>query len=52
MITLKMGDIQRYYDVIIVGAGVHGLCAAHTFLSVDPSLSLLIIDSKSSVGGV
>lgn len=52
MITLQMADIQKHYDVIIVGAGVHGLCAAHTFLSVDPSLSLLIIDSKSSVGGV
>lgn len=42
----------KHYDVIIVGAGVHGLCAAHTFLSIDPSLSLLIVDSKSSVGGV
>ncbi|KAL9130370.1 MAG: hypothetical protein Q9217_001428 [Psora testacea] len=44
--------IQKHYDVIIIGAGVHGLCAAHTFLLIDPSLALLIIDSKSSVGGV
>ena len=52
MMTLRMADVQRHHDVIIVGDGVHGLCAAHTFLSVDPFLSLLIIDSKSSVGGV
>ena len=47
-----MAVIHRHYDVIIVGAGVHGLCAAHTFLSIDPLLSILIADSKSSVGGV
>jgi len=44
--------MKEHYDVIIVGAGVQGLCAAHTFLSIDPCLTLLIIDSKSSVGGV
>lgn len=29
-----------------------GLCAAHTFLTVDPSLSLVTIDSKDTLGGV
>lgn len=47
-----MADIQEHYDVLIVGAGVHGLCAAHTFLMIDANLSILIVDSKSSVGGV
>ncbi|KAF4627390.1 hypothetical protein G7Y89_g10764 [Cudoniella acicularis] len=47
-----METSQSHYDCIIVGAGVHGLCAAHTFLSIDPSISLLILDEKSSLGGV
>lgn len=47
-----MAATQNHYDVVIVGAGVHGLCAAHTFLSIEPSLTLLVVDSKSTVGGV
>ena len=47
-----MATPSEHFDVIIVGAGVHGLCAAHTFLSIDPSLSLLILDDKSTIGGV
>ncbi|KAL9094319.1 MAG: hypothetical protein Q9165_003460 [Trypethelium subeluteriae] len=46
-----MTALKGNYDVIIVGAGIQGLCAAHTFLSIDSSLSLLIVDDKSSVGG-
>ena len=42
----------NHYDIIIVGAGIHGLCAAHTFLSIQPTLSLLILDEKSTIGGV
>ena len=41
-----------HFEVIIVGAGVWGLCAAKTFLAIDPSLRLLIVDSKKTVGGV
>ena len=47
-----MATTREHYDVVIVGAGYWGLCAAHTFLSVDPNVSLLVLDSKSSVGGV
>ena len=43
---------QQHHDIIIVGAGIHGLCAAHTFLSIQPTLSLLLLDEKSTVGGV
>ena len=43
---------HEHYNVIIVGAGMHGLCAAHTFLSIDPSLAILIVDNNSTVGGV
>jgi cation diffusion facilitator CzcD-associated flavoprotein CzcO len=46
-----MSTLQKHYDVVIVGAGIQGLCAAHTFLTIDPSISLLIVDSQASVGG-
>jgi dimethylaniline monooxygenase (N-oxide forming) len=39
-------------DVIIIGAGWFGLSAAKTFLAIDPSVSLSIIDNGESVGGV
>ena len=47
-----MAATQDHFDVVIVGAGVHGLCTAKTFLAIDPSLSLLIVDNKSTIGGV
>lgn len=43
---------MEQYDVVVVGAGICGLSAAHTFLTIDPDVSLLIIDSRSSIGGV
>ena len=47
-----MVDQQAHYDVVVVGAGVQGLCAAHTFVKINPALNLLILDNKKSVGGV
>lgn len=44
--------MSKHYDVIIVGAGVQGLSAAHTFLAIDASLDVLILDSKATLGGV
>lgn len=44
-------DSSEHFDVVVVGAGLQGLCAAHTFLSLDPSLSLLLVDSNKTVGG-
>jgi dimethylaniline monooxygenase (N-oxide forming) len=38
--------------VIVIGAGWTGLAAAKTYLQLFPSVSLTIIDSDSSVGGV
>lgn len=40
------------HDVVIVGAGLHGLGAARIFLQLEPELKLLIVDSNMSVGGV
>lgn len=44
--------MSSHLDLVIVGAGPQGLCAAHTFLSIDPSLKLVIIDDKDTIGGV
>jgi dimethylaniline monooxygenase (N-oxide forming) len=38
--------------VIIIGAGIYGLCAAKTYLQINPNVDLTIVDADSSVGGV
>ncbi|KAK3311932.1 cofactor FMO1 FAD enzyme [Apodospora peruviana] len=38
-------------DILIVGAGPSGLCAAKTFLQYDGNTELVIIDALSTVGG-
>jgi dimethylaniline monooxygenase (N-oxide forming) len=38
--------------VIIIGAGIHGLAAAKTYLEMVPDIQLTIIDNDDSVGGV
>jgi dimethylaniline monooxygenase (N-oxide forming) len=40
------------YHVIIVGAGWYGIGAAKTYLQINASVSLLIIDENESIGGV
>ncbi|KAL4795198.1 hypothetical protein BDV19DRAFT_399040 [Aspergillus venezuelensis] len=50
-----MGPIQtesEVVDLVIIGAGWHGLAAAKTALSLDPSINLVVLDSAASVGGV
>ncbi|KAK1621870.1 hypothetical protein BDP81DRAFT_510787 [Colletotrichum phormii] len=39
-------------DVAIIGAGWYGLAAARTYLKLQPTVNLLIIDSDSTVGGL
>ncbi|KAL4900419.1 hypothetical protein BDW74DRAFT_188270 [Aspergillus multicolor] len=38
-------------DLLIVGAGLHGLIMAKTYLEANPSAKLLLIDESSSIGG-
>ncbi|KAL4954225.1 hypothetical protein BDW69DRAFT_205371 [Aspergillus filifer] len=38
-------------DLLIVGAGLHGLIVAKTYLEVHPTAPLLVVDESSTVGG-
>jgi hypothetical protein len=38
-------------DLVIIGAGVNGLTAAHTYHRLHPSAKLLILESAPSIGG-
>ncbi|EGX53512.1 hypothetical protein AOL_s00006g378 [Orbilia oligospora ATCC 24927] len=40
------------FDLIIIGAGIYGLYTAKTFLTICPTISLLVVDSLASIGGV
>jgi len=49
-----MGNTQvnaEYYDVIIVGAGLSGIGAAHQLQQQCPNKSLLILEARNSSGG-
>ncbi|PVG01271.1 amine oxidase [Serendipita vermifera] len=43
--------MEDSYDIIIVGAGMAGLAAAHHILTKRPSTKLLILESRDRVGG-
>lgn len=43
---------NSHYELIVIGAGFAGLPAAKTYLQLEPSISLLIIDAHRSIGGV
>ncbi|KAK6444159.1 hypothetical protein FP744_10000407 [Trichoderma asperellum] len=45
-------ETKQPTKVIIIGAGWAGLAAAKTYLQVNPTISLTIIDSEATVGGV
>ncbi|KAF2685481.1 FAD/NAD(P)-binding domain-containing protein [Lentithecium fluviatile CBS 122367] len=40
------------FDVVIVGAGIHGLAMLKTYRDVNPQASILVLDRESSLGGV
>ena len=39
------------FDLVIIGAGLHGLCMAKTYSEVHPDTKVLIVDSAASIGG-
>ena len=38
-------------NVVVVGAGIQGLNTAKTFISCEPDINVLVLDSKPSIGG-
>ncbi|KAL8946199.1 MAG: hypothetical protein Q9222_007378, partial [Ikaeria aurantiellina] len=43
---------NNHQDVVVVGAGIQGLVAAKTYLQLSPNISLLILESGRTIGGV
>ncbi|KFY16456.1 hypothetical protein V492_01299, partial [Pseudogymnoascus sp. VKM F-4246] len=39
------------YDFVVIGAGLYGLAIAKTYLQVNPTTRLLVLDSGKSLGG-
>ncbi|KAJ6262357.1 hypothetical protein Dda_3165 [Drechslerella dactyloides] len=39
-------------DVVVVGAGWYGLCAAKTYLQVNPGTNVVVLEEAASAGGV
>ena len=39
------------YDLVVVGAGISGLSAAHRWLEGDPGARILILDNHDDIGG-
>jgi spermidine dehydrogenase len=44
-------DSGEHYDLIIVGAGISGLAAAHFYLTEHPKARILILDNHDDFGG-
>ncbi|KAL1876124.1 hypothetical protein Plec18167_005387 [Paecilomyces lecythidis] len=46
-----MGSIERPYDVLIIGAGLSGICTLHHIRQELPSWSVKVIEAGDNVGG-
>lgn len=45
------GEVEEQYDLIIVGAGISGLAAAHLYRRERPEARILILDNHDDFGG-
>ena len=45
-----MVDDSLPYDLVVVGAGPHGLIGAHTWLEICPDSPVTILESEEEVG--
>ena len=42
----------EHHKVIVLGAGINGIVLAKTYLDIDPSVDILLVDCEASIGGV
>ena len=49
-LQLTMQDKYLPYDLVVIGAGPHGLIAAHTWLEIYPESRVAILESEQEVG--
>ena len=47
---LKMQDNSLPYELVVIGAGPHGLIAAHTWLELYPESRVAILEAEEEVG--
>ena len=44
-------DLEERFDLIVVGAGISGLAAAHCYLERHPAARVLVLDNHDDFGG-
>jgi spermidine dehydrogenase len=44
-------DLDEHYDLVVVGAGISGLSAAHFYLERNPAARILLLDNHDDFGG-
>jgi spermidine dehydrogenase len=44
-------DLDEHYDLIVVGAGISGLAAAHFYREHNPAARILLLDNHDDFGG-
>lgn len=49
--TWPVGSAEAAYDLVIVGAGISGLAAAHFYRQEKPNARILILDNHDDFGG-
>jgi spermidine dehydrogenase len=47
----SLNNLDQHYDLIIVGAGLSGLSAAHFYRQKHPQATILILDNHDDFGG-
>jgi spermidine dehydrogenase len=48
---IRRMPVEEHYDLVVVGAGIGGLAAAHFFRKARPQARILILDNHDDFGG-